>query len=57
LFFWCVEAIFESVTGVEEAVSGYAGGFTKTLLINLSEPEKTGHTRLCPVIIILKSKF
>ncbi len=24
--FWCVEAIFESVTGVEEAVSGYAGG-------------------------------
>lgn len=26
--FWCVEAIFESVEGVEEAVSGYAGGFT-----------------------------
>lgn len=24
--FWCVEAIFESVIGVEEAVSGYAGG-------------------------------
>lgn len=24
--FWCVEAIFESVNGVEEAVSGYAGG-------------------------------
>lgn len=24
--FWCVEAIFESVRGVEEAVSGYAGG-------------------------------
>ncbi|MGH1337311.1 MAG: peptide-methionine (S)-S-oxide reductase MsrA [Aureispira sp.] len=24
--FWCVEAIFESVKGVEEAVSGYAGG-------------------------------
>ena len=27
--FWCVEAIFESVDGVEEAVSGYAGGFTE----------------------------
>ena len=27
--FWCVEAIFESVKGVEEAVSGYAGGTTK----------------------------
>lgn len=27
--FWCVEAIFESVKGVEEAVSGYAGGEEK----------------------------
>ncbi len=24
--FWCVEAVFESVRGVEEAISGYAGG-------------------------------
>ena len=24
--FWCVEAIFESVKGVEEAISGYSGG-------------------------------
>lgn len=24
--FWCVEAVFESVKGVEEAVSGYSGG-------------------------------
>lgn len=24
--FWCVEAIFESVNGVQEVVSGYAGG-------------------------------
>lgn len=24
--FWCVEAIFESVKGVEEVVSGYSGG-------------------------------
>ena len=27
--FWCVEAIFESVSGVEEAVSGYSGGKIK----------------------------
>lgn len=27
--FWCVEAIFESVTGVQEAVSGYTGGASK----------------------------
>jgi peptide-methionine (S)-S-oxide reductase len=24
--FWCVEAVFESVKGVEEAISGYSGG-------------------------------
>lgn len=27
--FWCVEAVFESVKGVEESISGYAGGHTK----------------------------
>jgi peptide-methionine (S)-S-oxide reductase len=27
--FWCVEAIFESVHGVEEVISGYSGGEAK----------------------------
>lgn len=27
--FWCVEAIYESVNGVKEAISGYSGGETK----------------------------
>jgi peptide-methionine (S)-S-oxide reductase len=27
--FWCVEAIFERLEGVDEADSGFAGGFTK----------------------------
>ncbi len=27
--FWCVEAIYESIKGVEEAVSGYSGGTEK----------------------------
>ncbi|BAO54289.1 peptide-methionine (S)-S-oxide reductase MsrA [Nonlabens marinus] len=27
--FWCVEEIFESVKGVEEAISGYSGGETQ----------------------------
>ncbi len=27
--FWCVEAIFESVKGVKEVISGYAGGTEK----------------------------
>ena len=41
--FWCVEAIFESVEGVEEAVSGYAGGFTKNPTYETSNTGKTGH--------------
>lgn len=28
--FWCVEAIFESVEGVGEVISGYSGGSAKT---------------------------
>jgi peptide-methionine (S)-S-oxide reductase len=27
--FWCVEAVFESVKGVKEAISGYSGGTKK----------------------------
>ena len=27
--FWCVEAVYESVKGVEESISGYAGGHTE----------------------------
>ena len=27
--FWCVEAIYESLKGVKEVYSGYAGGKTK----------------------------
>lgn len=27
--FWCVEAIFQSLKGVEKVVSGYSGGFVK----------------------------
>ena len=26
--FWCVEAIYESVKGVDESISGYSGGHT-----------------------------
>ncbi|MFT5102539.1 MAG: peptide-methionine (S)-S-oxide reductase [Candidatus Latescibacterota bacterium] len=27
--FWCVEAVYESVKGVEESISGYSGGTTQ----------------------------
>ena len=47
--FWCVEAIFESVNGVEEAVSGYAGGFTKNPTYESIGTGKTGHAETVAV--------
>lgn len=41
--FWCVEAIFESVNGVEEAVSGYAGGHTNNPTYKTIGTGRTGH--------------
>ena len=47
--FWCVEAIFESVEGVAEAVSGYAGGFTKNPTYASIGTGKTGHAEAVAV--------
>jgi peptide-methionine (S)-S-oxide reductase len=47
--FWCVEAIFESVNGVEEAVSGYAGGFTKNPTYKTIGTGRTGHAETVAV--------
>ncbi|MGY8908884.1 MAG: peptide-methionine (S)-S-oxide reductase MsrA [Flavobacteriales bacterium] len=47
--FWCVEAIFESVNGVEEAISGYAGGHTKNPTYESSNTGKTGHAETVAV--------
>ena len=41
--FWCEEAVFESVKGVAEAVSGYAGGTTKNPTYEEVESGSTGH--------------
>ncbi|WP_431166483.1 peptide-methionine (S)-S-oxide reductase MsrA [Tenacibaculum halocynthiae] len=47
--FWCVEAIFESVKGVEEAVSGYSGGFTKNPTYQKIGTGRTGHAEAVAV--------
>ncbi|WP_083629666.1 peptide-methionine (S)-S-oxide reductase MsrA [Tenacibaculum agarivorans] len=47
--FWCVEAIFESVEGVEEAVSGYAGGDTKNPTYRSIGTGRTGHAETVAV--------
>jgi peptide-methionine (S)-S-oxide reductase len=47
--FWCVEAIFESVRGVEEAVSGYAGGHTTNPTYTITGKGTTGHSETVAV--------
>ncbi len=48
--FWCVEAIYESVEGVEEVISGYSGGHTKNPTYKTSNTGKTGHAEAVEVI-------
>ncbi len=47
--FWCVEAIFESVNGVEEAVSGYAGGTSKNPTYMEVSAGRTNHAETVKV--------
>lgn len=47
--FWCVEAIFESVTGVEEVISGYAEGKEENAKYNLVSSGTTGHVEAIQV--------
>lgn len=48
--FWCVEAAFEQVTGVQEAISGYAGGTSKNPTYNQVVLGRTGHAETTKVI-------
>lgn len=48
--FWCVEAIYESVKGVDEVICGYAGGHTKNPTYEASNTGKTGHAEAVEVI-------
>jgi peptide-methionine (S)-S-oxide reductase len=41
--FWCTEHVFEAVVGVDEAVSGYAGGNVKNPSYELVDSNRTGH--------------
>ncbi|OUR94404.1 peptide-methionine (S)-S-oxide reductase [Flavobacteriales bacterium 34_180_T64] len=48
--FWCVEAIYESIKGVKESISGYSGGFTDNPTYELSNTGKTGHAEAVEII-------
>lgn len=48
--FWCVEAVYESVKGVDESISGYAGGHTKNPTYEASNTGRTGHAEAVEII-------
>jgi len=48
--FWCVEAVYESVKGVQESISGYAGGHTKNPTYESSNTGTTGHAEAVEII-------
>jgi peptide-methionine (S)-S-oxide reductase len=41
--FWCTEHVFEAISGVDEAVSGYSGGTMKNPSYEQVGSNKTGH--------------
>ncbi len=48
--FWCVEEVYENIKGVEEAISGYSGGFIDNPTYELSNTGRTGHAEAVEVI-------
>jgi peptide-methionine (S)-S-oxide reductase len=48
--FWCVEAVYESIKGVEESISGYAGGHTDNPTYESSNTGRTGHAEAVEII-------
>jgi peptide-methionine (S)-S-oxide reductase len=48
--FWCVEAVYESVKGVDEVINGYSGGHTKNPTYEGSNTGRTGHAEAVEVI-------
>ena len=41
--FWCVEAVFQQIQGVEKVVSGYSGGDAASAHYEIVSTGKTGH--------------
>lgn len=48
--FWCVEAVYESVKGVKESISGYSGGHTQNPTYQSSNTGRTGHAEAVEII-------
>jgi peptide-methionine (S)-S-oxide reductase len=47
--FWCVEAVFDDLKGVEDVVSGYSGGKTENPTYREVCSETTGHAEVTQI--------
>ena len=47
--FWCVEAVFQELKGVDKVVSGYAGGFVKNPSYKEVCTGRTGHAEVAQI--------
>jgi peptide-methionine (S)-S-oxide reductase len=47
--FWCVEAVFDDLQGVEDVVSGYTGGHTENPTYKEVCSETTGHAEVAQI--------
>ena len=47
--FWCVEAVFDGVKGVNNVVSGYSGGQIKNPSYKEVSRSKTNHAEVCKI--------
>ena len=47
--FWCVEAVFDDLKGVEDVVSGYSGGHTDNPTYQEVCSETTGHAEVVQI--------
>lgn len=48
--FWCVEAVFQRLNGVEKVISGYSGGSVKNPSYKEVCTGTTGHAEVCQII-------
>jgi peptide-methionine (S)-S-oxide reductase len=47
--FWCIEAVFERVLGVQSVESGYAGGNVPNPTYEMVSTDQTGHAEVCRI--------
>lgn len=47
--FWCVEAIFQSLKGVDKVISGYSGGHVENPTYRQVCNGNTGHAEVCQI--------